>query len=164
MSEHEYECYSEEEEISDLSNPAVVLKYKTAAEIVNKALKGVITQVILLVISLVVVCSWKACYWCLRFRWSPHWKAMRRYLQEQGYWKGYCFPYLHFRQRCRLPLLSFPCWIYHSQGWWCCQDWSRLLHRWLRCSRCQHHHHSRWSHDWREEGWNRTSVDFLSNA
>ena len=62
MSEHEYECYSEEEEISDLSNPAVVLKYKTAAEIVNKALKGVITQVILLVISLVVVCSWKACY------------------------------------------------------------------------------------------------------
>jgi len=62
MSEHEYECYSEEEEISDLSNPAVVLKYKTAAEIVNKALKGVITQVIPAVFTLVVVCSWKACF------------------------------------------------------------------------------------------------------
>ena len=37
----------EEEEITDLSNPAVVLKYKTAADIVNKALKGVISQVFL---------------------------------------------------------------------------------------------------------------------
>ena len=62
MSEYEYENYSEEEEISDLSNPAVVLKYKTAAEIVNKALKGVITQVIPTVFTLVVVCSWKACF------------------------------------------------------------------------------------------------------
>lgn len=45
MAEYEYENYSEEEEITDLSNPAVVLKYKTAAEIVNKALKGVLSQV-----------------------------------------------------------------------------------------------------------------------
>lgn len=45
MAEYENENYSEEEEITDLSNPAVVLKYKTAAEIVNKALKGVISQV-----------------------------------------------------------------------------------------------------------------------
>ena len=46
MAEYENEEYSEEE-ITDLSNPAVVLKYKTAADIVNKALKGVISQVIL---------------------------------------------------------------------------------------------------------------------
>lgn len=45
MAEYENENYSEEEEITDLSNPSVVLKYKTAAEIVNKALKGVISQV-----------------------------------------------------------------------------------------------------------------------
>ena len=44
MSDYENENYSEEEEITDLSNPAVVLKYKTAAEIVNKALQGVLTQ------------------------------------------------------------------------------------------------------------------------
>ena len=47
MAEYENEEYSEEEEITDLSNHAVVLKYKTAADIVNKALKGVISQVIL---------------------------------------------------------------------------------------------------------------------
>ena len=44
MSDHENESYSEEEEITDLSNPAVVLKYKTAADIVNKALQGVLSQ------------------------------------------------------------------------------------------------------------------------
>ena len=47
MAEYENEEYSEEEEITDLSNSAVVLKYKTAADIVNKALKGVISQVFL---------------------------------------------------------------------------------------------------------------------
>ena len=47
MAEYENEEYSEEEEITDLSNPAVFLKYKTAADIVNKALKGVISQVFL---------------------------------------------------------------------------------------------------------------------
>ena len=45
MSDYENESVSEPEEITDLSNPAVVLKYKTAAEIVNKSLKGVLTQV-----------------------------------------------------------------------------------------------------------------------
>ena len=45
MSDYENESVSETEEITDLSNPAVVLKYKTAAEIVNKSLKGVLTQV-----------------------------------------------------------------------------------------------------------------------
>ena len=45
MSDHENESYSEPEEITDLSNPFVLLKYKTAADIVNKALKGVLTQV-----------------------------------------------------------------------------------------------------------------------
>ena len=40
MSDHENESYSEEEEITDLSNPTVVLKYKTAADIVNKALQA----------------------------------------------------------------------------------------------------------------------------
>lgn len=44
MSDHENESYSEEEEITDLSNPTVVLKYKTAADIVNKALQGVLSQ------------------------------------------------------------------------------------------------------------------------
>lgn len=44
MSDYENENYSEEEEITDLSNPAVVLKYKTAADIVNKALQGVVSQ------------------------------------------------------------------------------------------------------------------------
>lgn len=44
MSDHENESYSEPEEITDLSNPFVLLKYKTAADIVNKALKGVLTQ------------------------------------------------------------------------------------------------------------------------
>ena len=46
MSDHENESYSEEEEITDLSNPTVVLKYKTAADIVNKALQGVLSQCI----------------------------------------------------------------------------------------------------------------------
>ena len=46
MSDHENESYSEEEEITDLSNPAVVLKYKTAADIVNKALQGVLAHCI----------------------------------------------------------------------------------------------------------------------
>ena len=44
MSDYENETTSEPEEITDCSNPAVVLKYKTAAEIVNKSLKGVLTQ------------------------------------------------------------------------------------------------------------------------
>lgn len=65
MAEYENENYSEEEEITDLSNPAVVLKYKTAAEIVNKALKGVISQVGLFYLFLPVVCSWKARFRCL---------------------------------------------------------------------------------------------------
>ena len=62
MAEYKNETYSEEEEITDLSNPAVVLKYKTAAEIVNKALKGVISQVVISFFLLCVVCSWKACF------------------------------------------------------------------------------------------------------
>ena len=45
MSDYENESVSEPEEITDLPTPAVVLKYKTAAEIVNKSLKGVLTQV-----------------------------------------------------------------------------------------------------------------------
>ena len=45
MSDYENETTSEPEEITDCSNSAVVLKYKTAAEIVNKSLKGVLTQV-----------------------------------------------------------------------------------------------------------------------
>lgn len=45
MSNNEYDSYSEEEEITDLSNPNVVEKYKVAADIVNKALKGVLSQV-----------------------------------------------------------------------------------------------------------------------
>lgn len=44
MSDYENENYSEEEEVTDLSNPTVVLKYKTAAEIVNKTLQGVLSQ------------------------------------------------------------------------------------------------------------------------
>lgn len=47
MSDNEYDSYSEEEEITDLSNPTVVEKYKAAADIVNKALKGVLSQVLL---------------------------------------------------------------------------------------------------------------------
>ena len=43
MSDNEYDSYSEEEEITDLSNPNVVEKYKVAADIVNKALKGVLS-------------------------------------------------------------------------------------------------------------------------
>ena len=82
MAEYENEEYSEEEEITDLSNPAVVLKYKTAADIVNKALKGVISQVFLFSWLSGVVCSWKAYFWYLCFWWSSYWEAMWRHLQE----------------------------------------------------------------------------------
>ena len=61
MSDHENESYSEPEEITDLSSPFVLLKYKTAADIVNKALKGVLTQVLEEMGLSCVVCGWKAC-------------------------------------------------------------------------------------------------------
>ena len=45
MSDYENETTSEPEEITDCSNPAVVLKYKTAAEIVNKSVMMIMATV-----------------------------------------------------------------------------------------------------------------------